>query len=76
MSFKKIKGFFSAPFKIWFYLNHTPKGQRKLILGGHWSNHKGWLVLDENDQDITKKLKISNKEFYEKAESSELFLLF
>lgn len=53
---KKVIGYISAPFIINKYLKKTPVGQRKLILGGHWSNHPGWLVLNEEHQDITKKL--------------------
>lgn len=33
-----------------------PQEEFKIILGGHWSDHPGWLILDENDQDITRPL--------------------
>lgn len=28
----------------------------KIIFGGHWSNHQGWLILTKDYQDITKPL--------------------
>jgi SAM-dependent methyltransferase len=28
----------------------------RVVFGGHWSDNPGWLIMDENDQDITKPL--------------------
>ncbi|MBU4464010.1 MAG: methyltransferase domain-containing protein [Proteobacteria bacterium] len=33
-----------------------PGGGFKVIFGGHWADHAGWLTLNEADQDITRKL--------------------
>ena len=35
-----------------------PGGELRLILGGHWAEQAGWLVLTEAELDITKKLDI------------------
>ena len=43
--------------KVENHINSLAKGQDlKVVFGGHWSNHPGWLLLNESDQDITKKL--------------------
>lgn len=60
---KNFIQFCSAPFLIKSYLKKTPLRQRKLIVGGHWSNHSGWLILNQGHQDITKKLKLPNGSF-------------
>lgn len=39
------------------YLSKNEKKQRKIILGGHWSDNPDWLILNQFQQDITKKLK-------------------
>ena len=36
--------------------NLQPGEDFSVIFGSHWSNHAGWLVLTEDDQDITKTL--------------------
>lgn len=61
--YQKIFESLKAPLLIKDYLAKTKVGKRKLILGGHWSNHPGWLILNENHQDITKKLKIPAASF-------------
>lgn len=30
----------------------------KVIFGGHWSNHPGWLILNENEQDIRERIRL------------------
>lgn len=60
---RKSFEFLSATLVIKQYLNNTPWGKRKLILGGHWSDQKGWLILNESHQDITKKLKLPTNSF-------------
>jgi SAM-dependent methyltransferase len=42
--------------KIRAYLESDPQSSKRVIFGGHWSDHEGWLVLNEFDQDITKRL--------------------
>ena len=62
----KVKNFIefcSAPFLIKSYLKNTSLRRRKLIVGGHWSNHPGWLILNEGHQDITKKFKLPSGSF-------------
>lgn len=47
--------------KIESYLKYLdPKDKLKVIFGGHWSNHSGWLILDQVDQDISKRLNFSD----------------
>lgn len=60
---KKLIEFFSAQSLIKNYLIKTQSKQRKLIVGGHWSNNPGWLILNEGHQDITKKLQIPDNSF-------------
>ncbi len=39
------------------YLESLEPGENfKVIFGGHWSDHGGWFVLSEEDQDITRPL--------------------
>jgi len=33
-----------------------PNDELKVVLGGHWAAHEGWLVLSEEEQDITRRL--------------------
>jgi Methyltransferase domain len=33
-----------------------PGGEFRVVLGGHWSNHPGWLVLAREDQDLCRPL--------------------
>lgn len=60
---KKFIDFFLARSLIRNYLIKTPPKKRKLIVGGHWSNNPGWLILNEGHQDLTKKLKIPDSSF-------------
>ena len=47
--------------KVNQYINSLQPGQElKVVFGGHWSNHPGWLMLNESDQDITKKLNFTD----------------
>ena len=47
--------------KIESYLKYLdPKDKLKVIFGGHWSNHSGWLILDQVDQNISKRLNFSD----------------
>lgn len=47
--------------KVNQYINSLQPGQElKVVFGGHWSNHPGWLILNESDQDITKVLSFSD----------------
>jgi predicted SAM-dependent methyltransferase len=46
----------TAPFIITNYVSKTPLSKRRVVLGGHWENVPGWLILNEMQQDITKKL--------------------
>jgi SAM-dependent methyltransferase len=46
----------TSHFVITRYISKTPPIKRKVILGGHWENVPGWLILNEMQQDITKKL--------------------
>jgi SAM-dependent methyltransferase len=42
------------------YLKTLPAGaDLKIAFGGHWSNNPGWLLLNEEHQDITKPLDIA-----------------
>jgi SAM-dependent methyltransferase len=36
-------------------------GDLKVVFGDHWSNNPGWLVLTEQDQDITAPLQFDNE---------------
>src|SRR5262249_15385709 len=48
-------------FIIQEYLNDLPAGSDvKVVFGGHWSNNPGWLVLTEQDQDITAPLQFGD----------------
>jgi SAM-dependent methyltransferase len=47
--------------KIRNYINSLERGQEfKVIFGGHWFDTDDWLVLTEDEQDITKPLKFAN----------------
>ncbi len=52
----KIIDKLSAPFLIRNYLAKIPASERMVVFGGHWENRPGWLVLNEMQQDITRKL--------------------
>ena len=42
------------------YIQQLPAGRDlKIVFGGHWSNNPGWLLLNEEDQDITRPLAFS-----------------
>jgi len=41
--------------------NLEPGEKFKVIFGGHWSNHQGWLILTKDYQDITKPLLFPNE---------------
>lgn len=44
--------------KIEQYRRTLPPGEKlKVLVGGHWSDNPGWLLLDEPHQDITQPLK-------------------
>lgn len=60
---KNLIEYWESSFLIKNYLKNTSPRNRKLILGGHWSNHPGWLILNEGHQDITKKIKIPSSSF-------------
>lgn len=38
-----------------------PGEKFKMIFGGHWADHPGWLALNEADQDITKHLSFADE---------------
>jgi SAM-dependent methyltransferase len=43
--------------KIEQYRSQLQRGHElRVIFGDHWSNHPGWLVLNESDQDVTRPL--------------------
>jgi SAM-dependent methyltransferase len=46
----------TATAKISDYLNNTAPGDRRVVFGGHWSNNPCWLILTEEEQDITRPL--------------------
>ncbi len=47
----------SAKMKILNYIKHlNPNEKLRVVFGGHWSNNPGWLILDENEQNITETL--------------------
>lgn len=44
------------------FLANLKEGQElRVVFGDHWSNHDGWLVLDEDEQDITKPLDFADE---------------
>lgn len=45
-----------GPGKARRMLRDVPAGLRRVVFGSHWSNHPGWVVFSEEDQDITKRL--------------------
>jgi SAM-dependent methyltransferase len=42
--------------KINEYLNNNDFPVKKVLFGGHWSDNPGWLLLTEQDQDLTQPL--------------------
>lgn len=52
----------TGPRKIRSYMqNLTSDQELKIIFGGHWRDEKGWLILRERDENITKKLSFSDE---------------
>jgi SAM-dependent methyltransferase len=50
-----------GPEKIARYQRVLPPGaDLKVVFGGHWSDHPGWLILTEHDQDITRRLEFAD----------------
>jgi len=62
---KAIKQIFRNHFlkkEIKNYRKNLGPGEKfKIVFGGHWSNHQGWLILNKEYQDITKPLLFPNE---------------
>lgn len=43
-----------------FRANLSGDDDLKVVFGGHWSNNPGWLILTEQDQDITARLQFDD----------------
>lgn len=51
----------SGPEVIAAYVQALPPGgELKVVFGGHWSDHPGWLLLNEQQQDVTKRLSFAD----------------
>jgi SAM-dependent methyltransferase len=43
------------------YLQSSAVSEKKVIFGGHWADHPGWLALSETEQDITRPLRFTDE---------------
>lgn len=57
--FKRYLHNATSRYRLGEYLKEQADGGKvKLVFGGHWSDHPGWFVLTEKDQDITQRLRL------------------